>query len=75
MKSIGEIREDVEIEMAVEGANVSTLALSNDSMQGGFVFPQSLTEKYRPQRFDEFAGMDKQRSELSTIEAVKENTI
>ena len=48
---------------------MSTSALSNDSMQGGFVFPQSLTEKYRPQRFDEFSGMDKQRKVLANFAA------
>lgn len=36
-----------------------------DHVQEGFQFPQSLTEKYRPTRFEEFAGMDKQKRILA----------
>jgi replication-associated recombination protein RarA len=32
--------------------------------QSGFSFPQSLTEKYRPQSFEQFAGMEKQKKIL-----------
>jgi DNA polymerase III gamma/tau subunit len=33
--------------------------------QVGFQFPQSLTEKYRPQTFSDFAGMEKQKKILA----------
>jgi replication-associated recombination protein RarA len=33
--------------------------------QGGFTFPQSLTEKYRPMTFSDFAGMEKQKKILA----------
>ena len=29
------------------------------SGQSGFAFPQQLTEKYRPMRFEDFAGLEK----------------
>ncbi len=35
--------------------------------QSGFEFPQSLTEKYRPQTLDEIAGMDKQKRILTNF--------
>jgi replication-associated recombination protein RarA len=37
--------------------------------QGGFQFPQALTEKYRPKTFAEFAGMEKQRRILQAFAA------
>ncbi len=37
--------------------------------QTGFEFPQSLTEKYRPRTFAEFAGMEKQRRILQAFAA------
>jgi replication-associated recombination protein RarA len=41
---------------------------SEDSAgQGAFEFPQSLTEKYRPNTFEEFAGMVKQRTMLANF--------
>src|SRR5258705_8791908 len=33
--------------------------------QGGFVFPASLSEKYRPHSLDEFVGLDKPKRVLS----------
>lgn len=38
-----------------------------EPMQAGFQFPQSLTEKYRPQTLAEFAGMEKQRTILTNF--------
>lgn len=38
-------------------------------VQGGFEFPQALTEKYRPRTFGEFAGMDKQKKILANFAA------
>ncbi len=37
--------------------------------QDAFSFPQSLTEKYRPKTFSEFAGMEKQRRILQAFAA------
>lgn len=36
-----------------------------EPMQAGFQFPQSLTEKYRPMTFADFAGMEKQKKILA----------
>lgn len=36
-------------------------------VQSGFAFPQSLTEKYRPRTFQDFAGMEKQRKILQAF--------
>jgi hypothetical protein len=35
---------------------------SGQSLQGGFEFPQQLTEKYRPTRIAEFVGIDKAKA-------------
>ena len=40
---------------------------SADNLQTGFSFPQSLTEKYRPRTFEEFAGMEKQKRILKNF--------
>lgn len=44
-----------------------TLTHPTADVQGGFEFPQSLTERYRPATFGEFAGLDKQKKILSNF--------
>jgi DNA polymerase III gamma/tau subunit len=47
--------------------DVSTQAQS--STQGGFPFPQSLTERYRPHSLADFVGLDKPKKVLSNFAA------
>src|SRR5579884_2606107 len=37
--------------------------------QGAFAFPQSLTEKYRPEALEQFAGLEKPRKILAKLAA------
>src|ERR1700737_4627810 len=39
------------------------------STQGGFPFPQSLTERYRPHSLSEFVGLDKVKKVLTNFAA------
>ena len=41
--------------------------VNTGSAQGGFTFPASLTEKYRPARIAEFVGLDKVKRVLSRL--------
>lgn len=45
-------------------ANLFGFPETQASEQAGFSFPQALTEKYRPQTFEDFAGIEKQRKIL-----------
>ena len=47
-----------------DGFTLSHPSSEHTNLQTGFNFPQSLTEKYRPRSFEDFAGMDKQKKIL-----------
>ncbi|HKM80663.1 MAG TPA: AAA family ATPase [Candidatus Acidoferrum sp.] len=50
-----------------DGFTLSHPSSEHTNLQTGFNFPQSLTEKYRPKTFEEFAGMDKQKRILTNF--------
>lgn len=46
---------------------MSNLAMSFSEPQPRFVFPQALTEKYRPKSLEEFVGLERQRTILANF--------
>src|ERR1700722_7286020 len=52
-----------------DGISMSTGSSSNQSTQEGFCFPASLSEKYRPHKFDDFVGLEKPKKVLSKFAA------
>src|SRR5271165_3722018 len=47
----------------------TSLFPSETGFQAGFDFPQSLTEKYRPQRIEDFVGLDKVKRIMANLVA------
>jgi replication factor C subunit 2/4 len=52
-----------------DGLSMATGSSSNQSTQEGFAFPASLSEKYRPHKFDDFVGLDKAKKVLAKFAA------
>jgi replication factor C subunit 2/4 len=48
-----------------DGMSMMTGSAGNQATQGGFAFPASLSEKYRPHSLQDFVGLDKPKKVLS----------
>jgi replication-associated recombination protein RarA len=52
-----------------DGMSMATGSVYDSTKQEGFCFPASLSEKYRPHKFDDFVGLDKAKKVLAKFAA------